>query len=238
MKKLNQEELEKYYEELKIEWSKELEWKWIKLPKLERWWKYVIDTLVLILFYINFKKVVTKQDLTNFIQYYKPEINDVQQWRHLSQQKWWYIISWQRWDIKCKEMWVKPWEYMFYSLTETYPWYRLNRQTITKAWDFEELKKEYNNRCATCGSKEWEEHLLYEWSLTKLEQWHMNPLKDLTIHNMIPQCDKCNKAYRNFFEFDKLWRVRAVTNAKIILKSDESIQKEVYELLKEKMESN
>lgn len=238
MKKLNHNELLEKYWELKSEWERQLKLLWIKLPKLENWDKYTIDSLVLIYFFMNFRKVVTKQQLTNFVQFYKPEINDVQQWRHLSQQKWWYIISWQRWDEKCKEMGVKPWEYMLYSLEEMYPWYILNRKTTLNNWDFEEIKKIYDFRCATCGSKEWEENFLYRGSITKLEKWHMNPLKDLTSDNTIPQCDKCNKAYRNYFEFDRKWRVRSVTDPKIILKSDINIQKEMYEILKKKIDSN
>lgn len=232
--RLSDSELEEIYRALEAKWKESLEKKWIKLPRLKNWDNYTIDSLVLIYFFNNYKKVVTKQELTSFIQCYKPEINDVQQWRHLSQQKWWYIISWQRWDLECKEMKVHAWEYMLYSLDEIYPGFVLNRKTNLWSTDFERIKELYDYRCVTCGSKEWEENLLYKWSITKLEKWHKNPLADLTVDNSIPQCDKCNKAYRNYFEFDNKWRVRAITDPKIILRSDENIQKAMFRLLKEK----
>ncbi len=67
------------------------------------------------------------------------------------------------------------------SLDEIYPGFVLNRKTNLWSTDFERIKELYDYRCVTCGSKEWEENLLYKWSITKLEKWHKNPLADLTV---------------------------------------------------------
>jgi hypothetical protein len=234
MTEYNSSDLLKFYKELQKDREKSLKDIWIKLPSLYRWDWYVLDTLVLIYFHQRIGKVVTKEELTKYLKFYKPWINDVQQARHLAQQKWWYIISWQRWDIECKEKWVKPWEYMLVSIELPYPWFILNRRTNLSDMDFNEIKKVYNYRCATCWSKEWEENFMYRWTITKLEKWHIDPLLDLTPNNTIPQCDKCNKAYRGYFRFDKRGRVEAITDPSIILKSDENIQKDVFLILKKK----
>ena len=64
----------------------------------------------------------------------------------------------------------------------------------------------------------------------------MNPNKPLTIDNIFPQCEKCNRPDRNYFEYDKKGRVIKIADPKFILKSNKKIQKEAYEYLKLKFE--
>jgi len=56
----------------------------------------------------------------------------------------------------------------------------------------------------------------------------------MTTDNIIPQCQFCNRAYRNFWIFDNKGRVRNIANPRIVLKADIEIQKAIYELLEKK----
>ena len=49
--------------------------------------------------------------------------------------------------------------YKLIDLENVYPAFRLDRRTGFDTDDFEELKKEYDYRCASCGSEEGKEHL-------------------------------------------------------------------------------
>lgn len=97
---------------------------------------------------------------------------------------------------------------------------------------WEELKKYYDCRCANCGSKEGEPTFHNPNSITTLHKGHINPRKAPTIGNTIPQCDKCNRPDRNYFVYNKKGRVVKISDPKFILKSDESVQKEMYEYLR------
>ncbi|MDW8057222.1 MAG: hypothetical protein RMJ57_02990 [Bacteroidia bacterium] len=47
--------------------------------------------------------------------------------------------------------------------------------------EFEQIKKEYNYRCATCGSEEGKENLRYPAQITQLQKAHRNPHKPVGI---------------------------------------------------------
>jgi len=54
--------------------------------------------------------------------------------------------------------------------------------------------------------------------------------------NIIPQCEKCNRADRNYWIYDKKGRVVAIANEKVIDKCSKEIQLKIYERLKKKFE--
>lgn len=168
------------------------------------------DALVLIYLFQGYPKTkeVTKEELTKFMKMFYPDTNDVQQARHLSMQKGWYIASGTRGDAG-----VKKNSYKLISLEKPYPAYSNNRREGFKG-DFESIKKEYNYRCATCGSKEGEEHLFRKGVKVQLQEGHMNPAKPLQEGNIIPQCQICNRPDRNKWVFDKTGRVIAVAVSK------------------------
>lgn len=95
---------------------------------------------------------------------------------------------------------------------------------------------EYGNRCATCGSKEGEPHFHWPNTITKLTKAHMDPGKPLVKGNIIPQCDKCNRADRNNWAYDERGRVIKLANPNIIKNSDEEIRWKVYKILYEEFE--
>ena len=122
-------------------------------------------------------------------------------------QKGWYISSGTRGDSS-----IPKGYYKLITLETPYPAYCFERREGFKG-DFETIKKEYNYRCATCGSKEGEEHLFRKGVIVKLQEGHMNPSKPLVEGNIIPQCQICNRPDRNKWIFDKTGRVIAVANS-------------------------
>ena len=228
-KKLNKQEIKKAYELLSNYYEKFLKDYGVQLPKLKNAkGKYTKDALALIFLSQNYPKTkkVTKTELTQFIRQYYPDVNDVQQARHLGAQKGWYILAAGRDNVVAK---VKQGEYFLYSLEEPYPQHHGHRISDTKDW--EQIKKEYNYRCATCGSKENKPNLHWPVTITKLQKSHMNPLKPLKMGNIIPQCQKCNRGDKNRWVYDERGRVIKLAKPGIIRGCDEKIKWSVYRIL-------
>lgn len=237
MIKLTDSEIERAYEELIEIHKNHLEDFGVKLPRLKSGNNFTKYALVLIYLYKNFNQKVSKTELTNFMKEYYPNTNDVQQARHLGAQYGWHILSGTRGDLEAKKLGINSGEYQLISLENHYPNFNyMRRETNVSEDDWEQLKKHYDFRCATCGSKEGEPNFHYPSSTTKLQKGHMNPDKPLSIDNIIPQCEKCNRPDRNYFEYNKKGRVIKIADPKFILKSDAKIQKEMYEFLKLKYE--
>ena len=143
------------------------------MPKLYSNGNYTLNSLVLIYLYTNIGKIVSKQELTDYLRTMGFYINDVQQARHLAQQAGWYILSGTRGDYECKCLGIKSGEYMLKTIKKPYPSYKkLKRTSSLTADSWKELKKIYGNRCATCGSKEGKPNYLYPASITTLQQGH------------------------------------------------------------------
>ena len=232
---LTKEEIRSYYVKLKLLWSKQLKEDGVKLPQLYSGNSYTLDSLVLIYLFHKFKKKVSKQELSRFLKNMGRPSNNMQQARHLGQQKGWYIISGQRKDIGSKKYNLKSGDYALISVKKPYPSFRAEKRncSLTES-KWEEIKNSYDNRCATCGSKEGQPHLYYKSHKTQLTKGHMDPQKPLSNNNVIPQCQMCNRSSLNNFVFDKKGRVKAVNNPDFIKNSSEEIQKEIFKILQEK----
>ena len=230
---IEEAELKMYYAQLSEYYETYLKKHGVRFAKLKNNKGYTKDALVLIYLFINFKKPVTKEELTEFLGQYGERPNDVQQARHLGQQKGWYIISGQRHDKECDEYNVKPGEYALISVTEYYPNFtHLKRMDDLTVDEWESLKKSYDYRCATCGSKEGELNLHYSNHKTKLQKGHKDPNKPLTINNIIPQCEDCNRQDRNNFVYNDKGRVVKIALPQFVLRSDKKVKEEMYVLLK------
>ena len=217
--------LKKYHKEY-------LEAKGVKLPKLKLSDKYTKDALTLVYLARNYPdtKTVSKSELTGFIKHYYPDVNDVQQARHLAAQKGWYILSGTRKDNESDG--VNTGEYKLKNLTESYPGFtHERRQLLTDNDYFENLKAQYDYRCATCGSKEGEPHRYWKSTTTVLQKGHMNPTKPLDVGNIIPQCEKCNRPDRNYWIYDQKGRVVGIGNEKVIDNCSKDIQEKIFERL-------
>lgn len=232
-RKLSDAEIEKQYALVENYHKTYLEMHGVKLPKLHQKGHYTLDGLVLVYLSLGYPdtKAVTKEELTQFIREYYPNTNDVQQARHLGAQKGFFIASSRRND---KEQ-LPPGTYKLISLEKIYPNFTSKRRQATLN-DWDALKKSYGNRCATCGSKEGSASFMWPNVITQLQKAHMNPNKELSDDNVIPQCQECNRADRNNWVYDKKGRVIQIANALVIQNCDEDVQYEIYKLLYAKFE--
>lgn len=137
-------------------------------------------------------KWLSKSEIGKLINY---QGSDLQDPRHLGKGSGWYVEQDGRGN------------YRLVSTKEPHPSFsakkRLNELNTS---DFTEMKKAYNNRCATCGEKEGTRHR-YEHGKVVLEKGHMNPKLDMSPENIIPQCNYCNKYYGDKYVFDRMGRI-------------------------------
>lgn len=91
----------------------------------------------------------------------------------------------------------------------------------------------YNNTCATCGAKEGIPHPSYGGEIVvMLQQGHQDPYEDGNdIRNIIPQCNFCNRTYKNNFVFNEKGRVIAVANIEPVRKARRPVQKRIQNWL-------
>lgn len=175
--------------------------------------------------------MVSKDDLTDYFGHFFERVVDVQQARHLGAQHGFFIVSGQRNDIT--QVKLKRGEYKLVTLEKPYPGFKQDRR-IFGLDSFEESKKIYGYRCATCGSVEGESHLNWPNTKTEITAGHMNPDKPLVKGNIIPQCSQCNRGDRDRWVYDEKGRVVALSNPTAINMSVDQVQKEVYLISKEK----
>lgn len=201
----------------------------VKLPKLaDEKEHYTKDALVLVYLaqaYPNTRKV-SKGELTQFIRQYYPNVNDVQQARHLGAQKGWFIASGGRDN---KDVVLGRGEYQLVTLEKPYPAFHGHR--VEQKTDWETIKRQYGYRCATCGSKENEPNIHWPNTITKLQKAHIDPNKPSGAGNIMPQCQKCNRADRNNWVYDERGRVIKLSNPKVIRRSDRIVRWRVYKIL-------
>lgn len=157
-----------------------------------------------------YTKAVSKNELTEFIRSFYPNTTDVQQARHLAKQKGYFIISGTRGDIGQD---IGAGFYRLITLEKPYPSYKSDRRSGIESANFEELKKEYGYKCATCGSIEGRAHNIRQNEITQLQAGHMNPALPLELGNIIPQCQVCNRPDRDRWIYDKTGRVIAVADS-------------------------
>lgn len=184
--------------------------KGVKLPELTICGKYTKNALVLVRLAKDYPntKIVTKQELTRFIQDFYPNTVDVQQARHLAMQQGFNIVSGTRGDSKEGIPFAS---YKLLDLKTVYPAFTKERR-IGFEGNWQEIKKQYNYRCAVCGSQEGKEHLFRKSVIIKLPKGHMNPNLPLEIGNIIPQCQICNQADKDKWIYDKTGRVIEVAS--------------------------
>lgn len=168
-------------------WHKNLKDKFVKLPKKGKK-REALDYL-----YENLGKfihidIIKKHVSTKF----KLTGTDPLQIRHLSTQDGWNII--------------KSGKY-FHCLLDvdniSKSFIPNKRNILITNLEWNNLKKEYDFMCVNCGSKENEPMRWDKTLITKLQMGHMNPNISLTENNCIPQCEFCNRRYKNNVIFDK-----------------------------------
>jgi len=232
---LSKDEIIAIYDIIKEYHQKFLEQQGVRLPKLYTSRReFTKDALTLVYLARNYPKTepVSKEELTKFIRRFYPDVNDVQQARHLGAQKGFYIVSGGRADFQKN---LRRGYYQLITLKEAYPAFHGHR--IVKTEDWEELKAQYGYRCATCGSKEGEPSFHWPDTITRLQKAHMDPRKPLESGNIIPQCEKCNRGDRNRWIYDERGRVIKIANPSVINSCDEKVQLSIYKILSKKFKN-
>lgn len=227
--KLLTKDIKKQYSLIKSYHKKYLKQYGVKLPQLKNSkGKYTKDALTLVYLSVGYPNTrkISKTELTKFMRRFYPEVNDVQQARHLGAQKGWWIVAGGRDNIVAE---IGRGNYQLYSLEEPYPAFHGHRVSDTSKWG--ELKAEYGYRCATCGSKEGKPNFHWPATKTKLQKSHKDPGKPLVAGNIIPQCQKCNRGDRNRWVYDDRGRVIKLAKPAVIKSSSKDVRWRVYRLL-------
>ena len=227
---LNKKSIKSIYKMLYEFHEKYLKSYGVKLPKLyDSKGNFTNDALVLIYLAYAYPitRKVTKEELTKFVRSYYPNTNDVQQARHLGAQSGWWIVAGGRDNIVLK---IKRGSYQLYTLEEPYPGFKKGHR-ISETDDWEEIKAMYNYRCATCGSQENKPHFHWPATKTKLQKAHMDPNKPLVSGNIIPQCQKCNRADRNRWVYDEKGRVIKLADGNFVKNFDKDVREKIYKIL-------
>jgi len=224
------EKIERQYGLIKEYHEKYLKKFGVKIPALkDASGNYTKNALVLV--YLSFgypkTKEITKTELTQFVRGFYPETNDVQQARHLGAQDGWWIVAGGRDNIVVK---VRRGNYILYTLEKPYPSFKKGHRT-TQTDDWDKIKKGYGFRCATCGSREGEPHFHWTGTKTILQKSHKDPNKPLIAGNIIPQCQKCNRADRNRWVYDDKGRVIKLADPNFVKNFDKNVRWKIYTIL-------
>lgn len=212
----------------------------VPLPGLSKTGNYSKNILVLAYLIQGYPdtRIISKEELTDFIRLYDPNTNDVQQARHLAAQSGWFIASGTRGDNDRNGRALKPGDYQVITLEKHYPGFTHERRLELDGDNFfEKLKREYDYRCACCGSKEGEPHRYWKNTITRLQKGHMDPSKPMTADNIIPQCEKCNRPDRNYWIYDKKGRVVGIANPSVVERCNKDLRRKIYNLLKQEFDN-
>lgn len=238
-KKLTNQEIEHIFQNIMEYYQKYLKEKGVSIPALKDKNGYTKNALVLVRLALKYPNtdIVSKEELTEFIRLYYPNTSDVQQARHLGAQSGWFIISGTRGEISTEN--IPKGSYKLYSLTETHPSFVPDRRTGIETEDFEQIKKEYDYRCAVCGCEEGKPHRFRRNTLVILQEGHIDPTRDLIAGNIIPQCQICNRPDRNRWVYDKTGRVIEVAHThdglrivkRFLESSSSDVKKYIYQWL-------
>ena len=232
MIRLNDKQIEEIYNNIRQYYHDYLQKLGVIIPGLKRNGIYTKEALVLVYLAKGYPdtELVSKEDLTAFIKAYFPNTNDVQQARHLGAQKGWHILSGTRNDNPSAN--IPHGNYKLQSLETAYPGFTAERRCEHIDGDYwEELKKSYGFKCACCGSEEGKPHRYWTERIVKLQKGHKDPSKSLEKDNIIPQCEPCNSADRNYWVYDDKGRVVGISNEAVIDNCSDTVQKNIYERL-------
>ena len=181
------------YANLHQEWELHLKSHGVKLMKQ--------DThlgCALLYLYMNLEKSIHIDQIKNFVvnKGFILTGTDPLQVRHLSTQKGFHIVK----DGRFKHSLV--------SIKKPTPAFIREKRVIRLTSDiWNALLKEYDYQCVNCGSEEGKPMRWKKSEITKLQKGHMDPRKELTEANCIPQCSFCNQQYKNKAIFNKRGQV-------------------------------
>lgn len=165
---------------------------------------------------------IHKDDVSELTQRVLPEVGQDQQVRHLKE-KGWPVEGDNRGNHRIRDPFRPS------ALWET----KRNRKQAMKSGDFDDLVRAFGNRCATCGALAGEPDRRYgSDNVVRLQQGHRDPELPLSGENCIPQCQHCNRGYRDDFVFDEKGRVHAVAGVRPVRRASATVRRKILEFLK------
>ena len=177
----------------------------------------------LAMLYLNRKREVHKDEMSTLARRDMPHLGADQQVRHLKRDGW--ALSGKRGYHRLDPFTASP-EFIRLSA---------RRRRRLSAEDFEQLKKAFGGRCATCGARESQPDPRYGGDPVVLQPGHKNPAEaGDDPANILPQCQFCNRGYKDDFVFDDKGRVRAIAGIGPVKRATGEVQRRVYSWLKER----
>jgi hypothetical protein len=175
----------------------------VKLPGLQRSdGKFTVGGLTLVFFASRMGEIGKKAELNRFLRTMRCESTDPQP-RHLGMQNGLNFLVKGCYHPVAGRV-LRSGEYSLLDLASTHPSAGMMHRSgkINGTW-FDRLKREYDHRCACCGSKEGERHYKNPHVVTTLDKGHCDPRKPLKNANCIPMCALCNMVYRDHAVFNR-----------------------------------
>ena len=177
----------------------------------------------LAMLYLNRDREVHKDEMSELARRDMPRLGADQQVRHLKRDGW--TLFGKRGYHRLDPFNASP-EFIRESARK--------RQRLAAA-DFDDLKNAFGGRCATCGATENQPDPRYGGDLVSLQPGHKNPAKAGDDRdNIIPQCQFCNRGYKDDFTFDDKGRVRAIAGIGPVRRATLDVQRRVYDWLRSK----
>ena len=193
----------------------------VRLPK-ENTAKRVWLSILLIIYEDYDGGWIHKDDVAELTLAILPNLNRDQQVRHLKRDGW---------NVESAGTSGRHRFYDPYRPSPEWENDRLRAAAVASG-DFDTLKRAFAYRCATCGAKEGEPDVRYgSQDVVALQQGHRDPAKRGTVDNILPQCQFCNRAYRDDFVFNEKGRVTAVATVGPVQRASASVRSLIYDFL-------
>lgn len=175
----------------------------VRVPRLRIRGNYTVGALMLIYFYNNLGKVRTIVDLRAFLTAHGCRSLDPQP-RHLGMQNGFRFLVHNGIHPRLSRP-LRQGQYCLLDLGSAHPSapfrHRCREGILTDA-QFTKLRKQFQGRCAVCGSMDGQPHFKNALLRTTIERGHADPRKPLTARNCIPMCCLCNRAYKDKAAFN------------------------------------
>ncbi len=215
----NKTELQRAWEELQSIHTEYLKPHGVKIPGSSFYDEQAKSIWLAVLHYYA-GTAVDKNVISDVVKRDRPDLSHDQQVRHLKRDGW-SLLGRGKHELnpyRPSLEWINA---------------RNRRDSRLNARSFDDIKSLFGNRCATCGAREGQLDPRYGEGAVQLQQGHMDPEKPANLSNIIPQCQYCNRAYRSDYVFDEKGRVKAIADIRPVRQATRTVQKRVFEWLRD-----